>query len=134
MKNTALTSTISKLFLVVAIAASGLYIRAALHSYRAFKLSSQQDEKALQRAIELEPRNAFAYDVLCRYRANIRQQPAMALTACQRATGLNSHDASYWLDLAAVYYETGQKQGQREAIQKAVLGGSDNPWSGLECC
>ena len=92
----------------------------AIRGYRASRLSRDSHEDSLRRAIALEPRNASAYNGLCRYRMNVDLDPASAVTYCEQATELNRYNSSYWLDLASAFYGTGQKKEEFHAIESAV--------------
>lgn len=92
----------------------------AIRGYRAFALSEQNDRTALERAIALEPRDAAAYNLLCRRLRDAESNPTAALPFCQRAVRLNRYDSENWLDLAETLYEGGELQQMRGAIEQAL--------------
>jgi len=77
-------------------------------------------KESFERSITLEPRNAVPYDKLCRYLRDAESEAAAAVPLCRKAVQLNGHDAEYWLDLAETYYEIGNANEQRSAIEQAI--------------
>lgn len=107
------------LFLGCAAFAAG-YSYVAIRGYRAFALSTEGSESALKQSIALEPRNAAAYDLLCRRLRDAASDPVAALPYCRESVRLNRYDSENWLDLAETLYETGDPQEQRKAIEQAL--------------
>jgi tetratricopeptide (TPR) repeat protein len=75
----------------------------------------------------LEPRDSTYHALLGRYFLIGNQDPELAVAHFQRATELNPYDSSYWLDLALVYYDTGAKSNQQEAILRAIASDPTSP-------
>ncbi len=92
----------------------------AIRGYRSFALSGENNKSALEQAIFLEPRNAAAYDLLCRHLRDAESNPAAAVPYCRESVRLNRYDSENWLDLAEALYETGDAQQQRLAIEQAL--------------
>ena len=112
---------IGALLLFLGCTAFGVgYSYFAIRGYRAFALSSAGNKSALEQAIALEPRNAAAYDLLCRRLRDAGSDPQAALPYCQESVRLNRYDSENWLDLAETLYETGDTQRQRKAIEQAL--------------
>jgi len=110
---------VSLLFVGCAIFAV-LYSYFAIRGYRSFALSAQNNRSALERAINLEPRNAAAFDLLCRHLRDAESNPAVALPYCRESVRLDRYDSENWLDLAETLYETGDSQQEQKAIEQAL--------------
>ena len=118
----------TRVFLVViSLLAAGVYSWFAIRGYEAFRLSGIMAQNPLERAIAIEPQNAFAFNALCRYRMNIQLDAHGAIPSCARAVELNRYDAAYWLDLAEAYFETGNQSEQLRAIQGALAAAPATP-------
>jgi O-antigen ligase len=92
----------------------------ALRVYEARAVARKLNERSLQRAIAMEPKDAELYSLLCRYRMEVLLDSRAALQACKRATELNAYDASYWLDLAQAYLDVGMLKEQRDSVRRAL--------------
>jgi hypothetical protein len=99
---------------------AGAYSYFAIRGYRAFVLCARVDKASLERAIALERRDAYPYNLLCRYVRDNQGEPHNALPYCEKATQLDRYDAAYWLDLAETSYQAEDPTGLREAVERAV--------------
>jgi O-antigen ligase len=92
----------------------------ATRLYKARAVSRKLNERSLQRAIAMEPKDAEPYSLLCRYRMAVLLDSGVALQACKRATELNAYDATYWMDLAQAYLDVGMLKEQGDAVRRAL--------------
>jgi tetratricopeptide (TPR) repeat protein len=107
-------------FMVVCLAAAGLYTAGVARHYLAYRLSKNADSGALDRAAALEPWDADPRWGSGRYALFVSQHPAEAASKLESAVGLNPHVARYWLDLAAAYQVLGDLTQHRAAIERAL--------------
>ncbi|MBZ5667383.1 MAG: hypothetical protein LAO30_22620 [Acidobacteriia bacterium] len=97
-----------------------VYISLAGKEFAASLFASRAQLPSLQRAARLSPGNADYRYRLGRYFAFVAADPQSAIESLRAAVALNSHNASYWLDLAAAYQVTGDITGQRAALDRAL--------------
>src|SRR5216683_1802171 len=106
--------------------AAGLAILACVYlfltgtEFAASVFASRPDLPALERAVRLSPGNADYRHRLGRYFAFVAADPQAAIESLRSAVALNPHDARYWFDLAAAYQVTGDIDGQRAALDRAL--------------
>jgi len=109
---------LAALFLICLLA--GFYVWCVVRVYRAHRLSEGRDQVSLQRAIQLQPRNASNYDLLGRYFMWNAQDPQAAAFQFQQAVRLNRYASSYWLHLAQAENSLGNGSEQTRAIRNAI--------------
>ena len=106
--------------------AAGLAILACVYlfltgtEFAASVFASRPDLPALERAVRFSPGNADYRHRLGRYFAFVAADPQSAIESLRSAVALNPHDARYWFDLAAAYQVTGDIDGQRAALDRAL--------------
>ncbi len=106
--------------------ASGLALLALVYlfligkEFAASVFASNSDLAKLERAVRLSPGNADYRHRLATLLAFSVGDPQAALESYRTAVALNPYDASYWLDLAASYQVTGDLDGQRAALDRAL--------------
>ncbi|HEX8813509.1 MAG TPA: hypothetical protein VF742_16095, partial [Terracidiphilus sp.] len=96
------------------------YILLAAKEYAASVLAARSDLPKLEWAVRLSPGNADYWHRLGRYYAFVSGDSLAAIKSYQSAVHLNPFDASYWFDLAAAYQVTGDINGQRAALDRAL--------------
>ncbi len=89
--------------------------------FAASVFASHSDLAKLERAVRLSPGNADYRHRLGTFLAFSTGDPQAALASYRSAVALNPYDASYWLDLAASYQVTGDLDGQRAALDRALV-------------
>ncbi len=99
---------------------AGFYIWCTVQVYRAHLLSVNRDQVSLERAIQLQPRDASNYDLLGQYFIWKGQDSRAAASQFQQAVRLNSYASSYWLHLAQAENSLGNDQEQTRAIRNAI--------------
>jgi tetratricopeptide (TPR) repeat protein len=82
--------------------------------------ASHSDLAKLERAVQLSPGNANYRHRLGTFLAFAAGDPQAAVESYRSAVALNPYDAGYWLDLAASYQVTGDLDGQRAALDRAL--------------
>jgi len=97
-----------------------VYLLLAAKEFAASVFASYSDLPKLQRAVQLSPGDADYHHRLGTFLAFTAGEPQAALESYRRAVGLNPFDASYWLDLAGAYQVSGDLDGQRTALDRAV--------------
>lgn len=107
-------------FMLVCLAAAGVYTAGVVRHYVAYRLSANADPGSLDRAAGLEPWNADPRWESGRYALLVSQHPTQAISKLQAAVALNPHLARYWLDLAAGYQVLGDLGRQKSAIELAL--------------
>jgi tetratricopeptide (TPR) repeat protein len=107
-------------FMLVCLAAAGLYTAGVARHYLAYRLSTNADIGSLDRAAALEPWNADPRWGSGRYALFVSQDPTKAVSKLEAAIALNPHVARYWLDLAAAYQVLGALDQHRSAIERAL--------------
>ena len=108
----------SVLLLICSLA--GVYAWCAVRVYQAHRLSASHDQESLQRAIQVQPRDASNYDLLGRYFMWTAQDPQTAAAQFQQAVRLNPYASSYWLHLAQAENSLGNDGEQERAIRRAI--------------
>lgn len=91
-----------------------------VEAYRAQRLADHSDASSIRKAVALAPRDAGYHDLLCRSMIYVSQEPEQAVDECKKASELNPHSSSIWLDLAQAYYSVGNRQLNNIAIHKAL--------------
>ena len=99
---------------------AGIYAWCALRVYQASRLSASRDRMSLQRAIQLQPRDASNYDLLGQYFLWEAQDSQAAAFQFQQAVRLNPYTSSYWLHLAQAENTLGADNEQTTAIRRAI--------------
>jgi len=99
---------------------AGFYVWCVVRVYRAHRLSAKRDQVSLERAIQLQPREASNYDLLGRYFMWNAQDPQAAAAQFQQAVKLNPYASSYWLHLAQAENSLGNDNQQTRAICNAI--------------
>ena len=99
---------------------AGIYAWCAVRVYQASRFSAGRDEVSLQRAIQLQPRDASNYDLLGQYFMWDAQDPQSAAFQFQHAVRLNPYASSYWLHLAQAENSLGDDTEQTSAIRNAI--------------
>jgi hypothetical protein len=107
-------------FCLGCIAIALFYGWSVTRAYLASRLASPPAELSLQRAMALEPENALYPYTLGQYLMLGVQRIDGAVAPLQRATELNPHNSTYWLDLALAYYLAGDTRHQRQALESAI--------------
>ena len=88
--------------------------------FAASVFASHSDLAKLERAVRLSPGNADYRHRLGTFLAFGPGDPQAAVESYRSAVALNPYDASYWLDLAAADQVTGDLDGQRAALDRAL--------------
>lgn len=88
--------------------------------FAASVFASHSDLAELERAARLSPGNADYRHRLGTFLAFSAGDPQAAVENYRSAVALNPYDASYWLELAASYQVTGDLEGQRAALDRAL--------------
>src|SRR5260370_632799 len=118
--------------------AAGLAIVACVYlfltgtEFAASVFASRPDLPALERAVRLSPGNADYRHRLGRYFAFVAADPQSAIESLRSAVALNPHEARYWFDLAAAYQVTGDIDGQRVALDRALQAEPTSPGVALD--
>jgi hypothetical protein len=107
------------LILIAGSVAAVLYLALATSQYLAYHFAEKKDWSSLQLACHLEPWNAEYQYKLGRILTLLQRWPE-ASDAFTRATELNSHDATYWLDLGAIQGPLGYPQRGLYPLQQAI--------------
>jgi hypothetical protein len=88
--------------------------------YRAHLLAAQSNERSVEIAASLAPRNADIHDQLCRFGMFSSRYSITAISECRKASELNPYSSSMWLDLAQAYYLNGDISLSDVASHKAL--------------
>jgi cytochrome c-type biogenesis protein CcmH/NrfG len=99
---------------------AGVYAWCAVRVYQASRFSASRDQVSLQRAIQLQPRDASNYDLLGQYFMWHAQDPQAAAFQFQQAVRFNPYASSYWLHLAQAENSLGNDNEQTTAIRNAI--------------
>jgi tetratricopeptide repeat protein len=97
-----------------------VYILLVGKEFAASVFASSAELPKLERAVRLSPGNADYRHRVGRYYAFVAGDPRAAIVNYQAAVALNPHDARYWLDLAGAYQVSGDPDGQRAALDRAL--------------
>jgi len=123
-----LSSSSGKAMFATAVALSTvLYVFAAQRHLRAELWGNGVDSASLERAVTLEPANAYFHYKLGRQLLFSDQNATAALPHLQRATELNPGIPWYWLDRAAAHQISGDVEGYRRAVEHAVVADPRTP-------
>lgn len=90
-------------------------------------LSLRPELGSLLAATKIDSGNADYHHRLGRYYDLVSRDPSVAIAQYQAAVRLNPHDGHYWLDLASVYQDLGDLNGQTQAIERAVQADPTSP-------
>jgi tetratricopeptide (TPR) repeat protein len=99
---------------------AGVYAWNAIRVYQAHRLSTMLTRDSLQRAIQLQSRDASNYDLLGQSFMWDAQDPQAAALQFQQAVKINPYVSSYWLHLAQSANGLGDDREQERAIRKAI--------------
>jgi tetratricopeptide (TPR) repeat protein len=105
---------------VVLVILSGVYLLLVGTEFAASVFASRAELSSLERAVRLAPGNADFRHRLGRYFVFVAGDAQSAIDSLRSAVALNPHDAHGWLDLAAAYQVTGDREGQRTALDRAL--------------
>ncbi len=114
-------------------AAAGLLVLAALYlslvtvQFLGAHFSIVPDASHLRRAVRFSLGNAEYTHSLGRYELLTQQSPQAALPWLESATALNPNRARYWLDLAVTLQSLGDIDGEKSALQHALVAGPRTP-------
>ena len=98
-----------------------LYILLIGREFAASVLGARPELSSLKRAVRLSPGNADYQHSLGRYFAFVAGDALSATESFRAAVNLNPYNARYWFDLAAAYHVAGDTNGQRDALERALL-------------
>ncbi len=115
------------LWLAVCCLLLATYLRAGYRVWLAHRSSLTYETASLEKAIQLEPTNAWYRDLLGRHDFVDLQDAAKALPRFQQATALNSYDAAYWMDVANACERLGRPAEQAAALQRALYAEPTTP-------
>ena len=118
--NTATSSAIFRVVLLLIGCALVLYSWCAHRVYQSHQLSARRDQASLQRAIQLQPKDAANYDLLGQYFMWEVQDARAAAAQFQQAVHLNPYDSATWMHLAQAYNVLGAESEQAQAIRNAI--------------
>ncbi len=99
---------------------TAFYVWCTVQVYRAHLLAVNRDQVSLERAIQLQPRDASNYDLLGQYFMWKGQDSRAAASQFQQAVRLSPYASSYWLHLAQAENSLGNDQEQTRAIRNAI--------------
>ncbi|MFZ0478907.1 MAG: hypothetical protein WAL71_07135 [Terriglobales bacterium] len=97
-----------------------VYLALTAKEFVASVFASHSNLAKLERAVRLAPGNADYRHRLGVFLAFSGDDPQAALESFRSAVALNPYNASYWLDLAAAFQVTGDGDGQRAALDRAL--------------
>jgi tetratricopeptide (TPR) repeat protein len=103
---------------VIVLAVAYLFLTGK--EFAASLFASRAELTSLQRGVRLSPGNADYRYRLGRYLAYTAGDTQSAIENLRAAIALNPHDAHYWFDLAGAYQVTGDSNGQRAALDRAL--------------
>jgi tetratricopeptide (TPR) repeat protein len=113
--------------------AAGLFLVAFIYlfltakEYAASVFASKPELAKLQRAVWLSPGNADYRHRLGRFYTFLAGDSQAAIDSYRAAVALDPYDAHYWFDLAAAYEVTGDLDGRRAALDRAVAADPTTP-------
>jgi hypothetical protein len=97
-----------------------IYVVLAGKEFVASAFAARTELSSLQHAVRLSPGNADYRHRLGRYQAFVSGDPQAAIDSFRGAVAIDPYDAHYWFDLAAAYQVTGDINGQRAALDRAL--------------
>ena len=113
--------------ILLALALPAAYSYRVLRTYFASRAANGSDRVELERAVRLAPGNSEYHHRLGRYLTLVAQDLTAGMSEFRTAAALNSHVAAYWLDLARGYQFLGDRQQQKQALERAVLADPRTP-------
>jgi len=113
------TPVFKRIVLILGFLAGSLYLALVSSQYLAFRFSKRADFDGLRMAVRLQPGNAEYRFQLGEY-YSVTQQLQKAVDSYGTAVALNSHEAEYWMGLAAADGSLGLARERRAALQNAV--------------
>jgi tetratricopeptide (TPR) repeat protein len=113
--------------IVLALALPTAYSYRVLRLYLASRAANGSARVELERAVRLAPGNSEYHHRLGRYLALVAQDLTAGMSEFRAAVALNPHVAAYWLDLARGYQFLGDRQQQKQALERAVLADPRTP-------
>lgn len=108
------------LLLAAVLLGAAAYVASGAVQFLAAHFAQSTALNDLRRAVWLQPGNASYHHLLGRYFALVQPDPEAAEASYRSAIALNPHSARYWLDLAALYQQTGKESAERDALQQAL--------------
>jgi tetratricopeptide (TPR) repeat protein len=114
-------------FAALSLLLVAFYLEAAARYYEASRLSQSFELDSLQQASRLAPSNAFYHDRLGRYFFLVQQDVNAGLEHYRTAVALDPYEARFWLDLAAAYKVSGNRQEERRALERALQADPKTP-------
>ena len=115
------------IFFGACLTLTSVYIGLVAREFLADHFSRNFDLASLQMAARLEPGNAEYQYRLGRYFLQTQNEPATAAQFFKSATGLNPHNASYWLELSRTYRRLASSDQQKVALQHAIAADPSTP-------
>jgi tetratricopeptide (TPR) repeat protein len=109
------------LFLLAFTVLSSFYVLIAGKEFAASLFGTRPTLSSLRRAVLLSPGNAEYRNRLGRFFAFVTSDSQAAITNFQSAVQLNPHQARYWFDLANIRQLVGDSDGQRAALERALI-------------
>src|SRR5262249_13430010 len=105
---------------VAALSLTAAYLALVTTRYVADYLSRSTDESHLMWAARLDPGNAIYPHNVGRFEWLVRGDVRAAIPWFERATELNPHNPTYWIDLALTRQATGEKGVERDDLLHAL--------------
>lgn len=118
--NTVTSSAVVRVALLLIGCTLVLYAWCVHRVYHSYRLSQSRTQTSLQRAIQLEPKDATNYDLLGQYFMWDVQDAGAAAAQFQQAVRLNPYDSASWMHLAQAYNVLGAEREQAQAIRNAI--------------
>lgn len=109
-----------RIVLLLVFCALGVYVWCSIRVYAAYRLASRHDRTSLQRAIRMQPRDAYNYDLLGQSLIWDTQDPQAAAIQFRQAVNLNPYTSSYWAHLAQAENSLGNGDEEAAAIRNAI--------------
>lgn len=107
-------------FSTAVVCVTGVFLILAAKEFAASVFAARAELPSLRRAVLLSPGNADYRNRVGRYSAFVAGNPQAAIDSFREAVALNPYNAGYWLDLAAAYQVTGDSNGQRASLERAL--------------
>ena len=112
---------------LLALALTTAYSSRVLRAYLASRAANGSDRVQFERAVSLSPENSEYRHRLGRYLALVAQDLPAGMSEFRAAATLNPHVAAYWLDLARAHQFLGDRQQQKQALDRAVVADPRTP-------